>query len=552
MTTNSKSLKIKEPNSVSKANKDSLDNINEKKDLNLENQTKPKIFPRNKLTDLHIVCFKKYIEENRYISPTEAMDRVKKDTGLEIGYSSVQKALLKLKREMGIAKNSERLTAGDAKKLKDTHIELLKSYLIEDKYITLGQAKNRLHEEIGLDVSSKTISLPMNSLREELGLQRVKLNTLGCSGSSTPRKIKDIHIEYLRKYLKEDVHIGNTEAMNRLYQDTGLKVSVTPVRYTLIKLEEEIRNEGGELLPSDSVSRTASKPWVYGLKLKELHIECLKKYIGENSEISNNEATRKLRNETDLKISCTTVGRALAILKNSNQDSIESSLPVSTSKVRCRTGSYNYKLQDQHMEHLKRYISENNSIKLDEAKKKLYNETGLKVSNVAIRNAFLELKVQIDPDQNQLILDNEIRFKQWNFGRKLKDIHIECLKKYLNEDIYIRSTVAKNRLHEETGLEISIYPVQLALTKLKSEMAQDENGSQAPTSKSNAKARVREFGYKVKDVHIECLRKYLKEDEFTHCEVAKERLIQETGLKLCTRYVRNILSKLKTEAESEQ
>ncbi|KXN70068.1 hypothetical protein CONCODRAFT_79001 [Conidiobolus coronatus NRRL 28638] len=562
MSTINTDLKIEEPNNTSNktnktnktnmTNKKVVNNVIENEDSNLENKSKASSSTRKKLMDLHIVCFKKYLEENKHISPTEAMDRVIKDTGLEIGYSSVQKTLLKLKKEMGIVANKKGLTRNRSKKLKDTDFEHLKSYLKENKYITYEQAKNRLHEETGLVVSVRTIGVAIKILREELGLEFKDLSPLGYKSNRPPIKLKDTHMEYLKKYLKEDIYIGNTEAMNRLYQDTGLKLSVTPVRHALIKLEEEIRNEEGELSSSESVSKTASKTWAFGLKLKKLHIECLKKYINENGIISANEATRRLQNETGLEVSYSTVGRVLAILKNSNQGSIETSLPISTSKVRSRAGSYNFKLQDQHMECLKRYLNENNSINLSEARKKLFNETGLKVSDIAIRNAFLELKEHADLDKSQPISNTKITLKQWNFGRKLKDNHIECLKKYLNEDIYIGSTVARNRLHDETGLEISIYPIQLALAKLKREMIQDENVPQPSISRSKVKARIREFGYKVKDIHIECLKKYLREDEFIHFEVAGDKLAQETGLKLSGRYIRKVLSKLKEEVEQSK
>ncbi|KXN70066.1 hypothetical protein CONCODRAFT_70940 [Conidiobolus coronatus NRRL 28638] len=266
------------------------------------------------------------------------------------------------------------------------------------------------------------------------------------------------------------------------------------------------------------VNNRLLKPCVYGLKLKKLHIECLKKYISENGIISSNEATRRLHNETGLKVSSSTVCRVLGVLKNSNQGSIEPFLSVSTSKVRCRAGSYNFKLQNQHIECLKRYLNENNSINLNEAKKKLYNETGLKVTSVTIKNAYLDLKEHANLDKSQPISDTKITFKQWNFGRKLKNNHIECLKKYLNEDNSIGSTIARNRLHDETGLEISAYPIQLALAKLRKEMSQAGNESHSSTSKLSTKARIREFGYKIKDMHIECLRKYLIEDESISCE----------------------------------
>jgi uncharacterized protein YneF (UPF0154 family) len=617
------------PNKTEITSKKAIDNVNEKKDLNLEDSNIEKRIAGKKLTDSHIECFKTYLKENSSITIAESMDRIAKDTGLKISYSLVQKTLLKLKKELGLVPNTDNLIKTGAKKfpygykfknvhieylekyleedkfiapieakdrivkdtglevsyslvqkilqklkkkldlesddknsinagtsishfgnkLKNKHIECIKSYLKENKYITLAQTKSRLHKETGLNISLSTIGKVMTILREELSPEYTNLDLVKVDNNRFSPKLNDGYMEYLKKYLKEDAYIGNTEAMNKLYQDTGLKISVTKIRHALIKLEEEIINEEGELSSSDSISKSVSEPWAYGLKLKKLHIEYLKEYISENSIISAKKAARRLRDETGLELSGSTIRKALTILKNSNQGFNEPPLHVSPSKVRSRPGNYNFKLQDQHIECLKRYLNENNCVNLNEVKKKLYNETGLKVTNITIKNAFLELKGQTDPDKNQSISDAKIKFKQWNFGRKLKDNHIECLKKYLNEDNSIGSTKAKNRLYDDTGLEISAHPIQLALAKLRKEMCQAGNEKQLHTTILCAKAKVNEFGYKVKDLHIECLKKYLIEDESINCEVAMNRLIQDTGLKLSKTTIHKILSNLKVKTE---
>ncbi|KXN66997.1 hypothetical protein CONCODRAFT_80312, partial [Conidiobolus coronatus NRRL 28638] len=427
-------------------------------------------------------------------------------------------------------------------KLNDLHYKCLRKYLKEDILIGYTEAMEKLQEETDIKCSYSAIRKAIIKLREEINTNSTNLDPSAVKDRSFNgrTKLKDLHIEYLKKYLRENIHIGNTEAMNRLYQDTGLKISVTPVRLTLIKLEEEIRGE------SESKACIESRNQVG--KIKKIHVELLKKYLSENASIGYYKAKTKLKQDTGLDVTAYEVQKSLFDLKNStNQDNIENQL--NSLKVRCRRKAFGFKIKGLHIEYLKKYLKDDNSIGTSDARDQLYKDTGLEVTIPAIHTTLAELK-----EQNNYLKDSYLSPTSdsknmnitWSYGRKLKDNHIECLKKYLKEDISIGSTKAKNKLYEETGLEISISPVQKALIKLKKDLCQ-ESSNLFPKSGYKAENKTRDYNYTLKGHHIELFKSYLKEDNFIGNKEARIRLKEETGFDTTASTVSVTMTKLRKE-----
>jgi uncharacterized protein YciI len=434
------------------------------------------------------------------------------------------------------------------RKLNDAHYECLRKYLNEDIFIWYTEAMKKLQEETGVKHSYPTIRKAIIELREEINTKCTNLDPSTVNRNFNDRtKLKGLHMEYLKKYLRENIHIGNTEAMNRLYQDTGLKISVTPVRLALIKLEEEIRKETAPLSTGSDSKANLELP-TQGGKIKKVHIELLKKYLSENASIGYHKAKTRLRKDTGLEVTAYEVQRIIFDLKNSaNQDSVETQ--IVSLKVRSRKKAFGYKIKGLHIEYLKKYLKDDSYIGANVARDQLYKDTGLEVTVPAVRATLTELK-----EHNSYLKDSylspapesENTDRSWNYGRKLKAYHIECLKKYLKEDISIGSTKAKNKLLEETGLKISVFPVQKALAKLKNDFDQESSDL---LSKSEYKIvnKTREHDYSLKGHHIELLKSYLKENSFIGHGEVRTRLKEETGFDTTTSTINVTMAKLRKE-----
>jgi hypothetical protein len=441
--------------------------------------------------------------------------------------------------------------------MKENELELLKDYLKKDMDIGPAKAMSQLLKETEITASYSTFYRTFRKLREEIYPKSFKTDSSEIKTKKSGRGVKllDKHLDCLKKYLKEDIHIGNTEATNRLYKETGLKVSAATVRKALIKLENELNQERLESSPSSLESKTDVKFWNYGYKLKAVHISCLKKYINENKYIGYTEAWNQLCKETNLKVSSSTVRNALITLKKEISENSSESQPSGLKvKIRCNKESNRFKIKDLHLNCLKQYLKENNSIKCEEARTKLFKETGLEVSVTTIRNALYGLKRQNESEYGKLISpshDYSAKFNSWGYGYKLKDFHINCLKQYLKENSTIKYEEARIKLFKETGLELSFTSIYKAMNKLKEDIDIEQNLASSPTSTIKVKSKSQCYGYKLKDSHIECLKNYIKEDILICGTKARDQLYKETGLEVSVTHIQAALIKIRKQFNPE-
>ncbi|KXN74107.1 hypothetical protein CONCODRAFT_76981 [Conidiobolus coronatus NRRL 28638] len=421
----------------------------------------------SKFKNSHLEYLKKYLEEGKFIESIEAKNRLLEETGIEIQISVIHKALINLRKEMGLdylnlgqPTLQNRLISGRYK-LKDSDLEYLKKYLIEDRFIGHDEAKNRLQADTGLKIDPSTARSAMKTLRKEMGLETPYLDQsiLKNDNLSDRSKIKDSHLEYIKKYLKEDNLIGPTEVKNRLFQETDLEVSIQ----TVGKAMKNMRAEMGINLASIRLSEANSKRSITRTKLKESHLECLKKYLEEDKYIGPAEARDRLQEETDLEISISLAQKTMLKLRKEMGPEYSNLDPTI---VKNRKSSDIYKLKDSHLECLKSYLKEDNSIGPTEARNRLQEETGLKINVTALKNTMAKLREEMGPEY--AILDSpNTKSKKSSDLAKLKDSHLDCLKSYLKEDIDMGPTEAKSRLQKDTGLTISLTTVSRTLKTLR-------------------------------------------------------------------------------------
>ncbi|KXN74106.1 hypothetical protein CONCODRAFT_2810 [Conidiobolus coronatus NRRL 28638] len=441
--------------------------------------------------------------------------------------------------------------------MKENEIECLKSYLKKDMDIGPAKAMSQLLKETEITSSYSTFYTTFRRLREEIYPKNFKTDSSEIKTKNSGRYVKllDTHLDCLKKYLKEDICIGNTEAADRLYKETGLKVSPVTVREALIKLEKELNQERLESSPSSLESKTDTKPWNYGYKLKAVHIDCLKKYLSENRSIGYTEAWNRLCKETNLKVSSSTIRNVLITLKKEMGDITPESQPSnSKAKIRCSKESNRFKIKDLHIDYLKQYLKENNFIKCEEARTKLFKETGLEVSVTAIRNTLYELKRQNNTKNSQLTSPSHsysAKLNSWGYGYKLKDFHINCIKNYLNENNSIKCEEIRTKLFKETGLEVSYTSVYKVFNKFKEEINIEQSSIPSPVSDTKIKSKSRGYDYKLKDLHIECLKKYIKEDVLICGTKARDQLYKETGLEASVTCIRTALINIRKQLNSE-
>ncbi|KXN67163.1 hypothetical protein CONCODRAFT_10819 [Conidiobolus coronatus NRRL 28638] len=105
---------------------------------------------------------------------------------------------------------------------------MTQKYLIEDKYIILAQA-NKIFKETGLGVDYNTMIYVLIILGKEMEIKEVKDRS----------KLKDFHLERLKKYLSESLIIKVLETQDKLYQYTYLGASRPNVYRVFTKLNRD-------------------------------------------------------------------------------------------------------------------------------------------------------------------------------------------------------------------------------------------------------------------------------------------------------------------------
>ncbi|KXN69480.1 hypothetical protein CONCODRAFT_71454 [Conidiobolus coronatus NRRL 28638] len=111
-----------------------------------------------KVKRFHLEHLKKYLRENSSIEPSEARDRLQKDTGLKVHITTANKHLNLLKEGIGSGRDKLDMIRSNSTEaltkfiyeyeLSNTHIEYLKKLLKEDNYIESVEARNRIQEEM--------------------------------------------------------------------------------------------------------------------------------------------------------------------------------------------------------------------------------------------------------------------------------------------------------------------------------------------------------------------------------------------------------------------
>jgi Fe2+ or Zn2+ uptake regulation protein len=357
--------------------------------------------------------------------------------------------------------------------LDDREIGLLRALVNENNSIDPAEVKDRLRKDINLIVSISTVRESLKKLKKEMILNNTSLDTceqnLITKGAHTnqPNRLNYLHIEILKRYLDENSSIDNIEARNKLQEDTGLDVRIQNVRACLSKLKKE-----AEVKPKGICLTIAkSKQQSYGYVIKDAEIDRLKIYLKEDRFIQAIEAKYRLQKETGLEVSIHSIGKALTRLRRElNSENSSSAL----SKNKYRTPVYNLKLKNMHIEFLKKYLKEDIFIGPSNASYKLHEETGLRVSVYTVRRALKKLKEEIYPEHDIPTSSTphsrakKPKPKPSYIG--LSNTHIKRLKNYLKEDNSIESVEARNRLQEETGLDLDINSIYKNLKRIKKEM----------------------------------------------------------------------------------
>ncbi|KXN66641.1 hypothetical protein CONCODRAFT_125681, partial [Conidiobolus coronatus NRRL 28638] len=199
-----------------------------------------------KIMNVHKECLKKYLRENKNIRSSEAKIRLHKETGLDISITQVCVHLKRLRKEMGHKYNSyisftKNRMPNHFVKIKDFHLECLKTYLMKDKLIRYTEATRRLHKETGLQVSTKTVAKAMRWLKNKMGLDSVDLDTAMVKSrqSGYENNLKDTILAFLKKYLNNNRFIGPVDAMNKLREETCLDVDILTIHQSLKTLKKE-------------------------------------------------------------------------------------------------------------------------------------------------------------------------------------------------------------------------------------------------------------------------------------------------------------------------
>jgi hypothetical protein len=495
--------------------------------------------------DLFLEILKKHVKSNKYTGHISAMKQYRSETGIEVSDNIIRNAIEILAKELGpecinndlyIVKNRE---SDRRYKLKDRHLKLLKSYLVEDKYIGPSQANKALYEETGLLIGDKSIYAVLNSLRVKMGNDYINLdlNNLKNSQLGEISKLKDSHIECLKNYLKEDSNIGPTKANRKLYEETNFKVSNYTVGQALIKLRKQV---GIEYSHPRTVKDVQSDKRT---KIKQVHLECLKKYLIEDKYIGPSQANKMLNKETGLVVIDKTIENCLKKLKYELGEEYSN---LDFNLVKSKRIKEQAKIKDSHLECLKKYLNMDGSIGTFQASKMLNEETGLVVSDGIIRRALVRLRKEMGLN-SQLDDKSSSKFIKRKPSVRLNGLRLEILKKFLIEDKYIGNAAARRKFYQETGLEITNNSIARALTKLRDAMGPEY----AILNTKIGKNLQRDRRSKLKSLHLECLKKYLKDDKYIGPVEANRKLHAETGLNIRVGTILYYLSRIKKEMGPE-
>ncbi|KXN67079.1 hypothetical protein CONCODRAFT_80284, partial [Conidiobolus coronatus NRRL 28638] len=499
----------------------------------------------NDIQNSFLEILKNHIKDNKYTGHISAMKQYRSETGLEVSTNTMRNSIEILVKELGqeYAIIDSYIFRGRELnrniKLKDRHLKCLKGYLIEDKYIGPAQANRKLNEETGLEVSNKTVLRALNGLRVKMGTDYVNLDLIKLKNKQLEErsKLKDSHIECLKKHLKEDNNIGPAQANRKLYEETGLDISKYVLGQTLIKLRKQtgvVNNVMRTVKDIESDQR---------IKLKEAHLECLKKYLIEDKYIGPTQANRKLHEETGLKASNNAVRNCLKKLRDGL--GVEYS-NLDLNLLKSKRIDERSKIKDSHLKCLKKYLSMDASIGTFQAKRMLHEETGLEVHDGAVRKALVMLKKEMDLDL-QLAIKNGFKVNKRKPRVKLDNLHLEYFEKYLIKDKYITGATAMKKFYEETDLEISKTTAYNTLKKLRDEMGPEYDISNTLMVIN----REHNESIKLKYLHLECLKKYLKEDKYISPAEANKKLLGETGLEINKWTMSTALKKLRKEMGPE-
>ncbi|KXN70997.1 hypothetical protein CONCODRAFT_78579 [Conidiobolus coronatus NRRL 28638] len=486
---------------------------------------------------------KEYQKEDTFIESTKPKTILSEESSLKVNNQYTIEHLVKLDKESNLECVALSSSTIKDKQLRDCamliypHVKCLTKYLKEDNLIGPTKARKLMREEIGLDLSVQTVNKYLKMLREKLGPEYSNLDPSVIKNRQLDdlAKFKNLHLECLKEYLKEDSFIGPTEANRKLKKDTSLEVSVSTVRKAMSNLRKEMGLEYSKLDQSTINSRRLADR----SKLKDFHLECLKKILKESDSIGSAKARDILYQETDLYVSIPTIYRHLKALKkemgienpNIDQSTVKSRRPG------CRT-----KFKDLHLECLRNYLVKDRFIGPAEAKNRIQEDTGLEIGLSTIQKAMTKLRKEMNIERASLD-QSAVKNRELKDRAKLKDSHLECLKKYLNEDILIGPTESRNRLQEETNLKISVYAVKRAMLKLRKEI----NVEYANLDTSSVKDRQSKHRSKLKDAHLALLRKYLARDNFIGPTKAWNLLHEETSLEVHVSTIQRAMKKLRID-----
>ncbi|KXN69465.1 hypothetical protein CONCODRAFT_8093, partial [Conidiobolus coronatus NRRL 28638] len=119
----------------------------------------------------------------------------------------------------------------------------------------------------------------------------------------------------------------------------------------------------------------------------------------------------------------------------------------------------NNELNDKKISFLRALIVENSFIDSNEAKDRLRRDMNLTVSMSIIKENLKKLKKEMLSNNTDLDTYKQnliTKGAQTNYQSRLTYTHIESLKKYLEENDSMDHIEARNRLQEETGLDVRI------------------------------------------------------------------------------------------------
>jgi uncharacterized protein YciI len=347
---------------------------------------------RSKLKDFHLEYLKEILKECDSIGPAKARDMLYQESDLYVSIPTIYRHLNSLKKEMGIENSGiDKSTVkarrpGCRAKFKDSHLECLRNYLIKDRFIGPTEAKNRIQEDTGLEIGLSTIQKAITKLRKEMNIERVNLDQSAVKSRELKdrTKLKDSHLEYLKKYLNEDILIGPTESRNRLQEETNIKISVYAVKRAMLKLRKEMNIEYTNL-DTSSIKNRKSK---YRSKLKDAHLELLKKYLTRDNFIGPTKAWNLLREETSLEVHVSTIQRAMKKLRIDMNLEI-SSLDLSAKNTKSTKQS---KLKVSQLKRLKKYLKDDEFIGPMEARNRFEEETGIRLTISTMREYLINIK----------------------------------------------------------------------------------------------------------------------------------------------------------------